>query len=63
MYVDYYDHFEIESHQSGLKAKINFHAKGWSTEAYNTGNVVDKNGKELYTITGSWRDELFLVDS
>jgi len=62
MYVDYYDHLNVENHTNGLKAKINFHAKGWSAEAYNTGTVVDKNGTELYTIKGSWRDELFAVD-
>ena len=63
MYIDYYDHLMCENHKLGLKATINFHAKGWSADAHNTGTIVDKNGKELYTIKGSWRDELKVVDS
>lgn len=63
--VDNYGDMEITNHTLGIKAIVNYKARGWrGSSAYKLqGRVNDKNGKELWTIGGQWNDKMYGMKS
>lgn len=50
--------------ESGLEVDIEFKVKGWVGGGYNAigGYIKDKNGKQLYELSGHWDSEMFIKD-
>jgi hypothetical protein len=47
-----------------VTADIEFKTKGYFSGAYNAigGYIRDANGKNLFELSGSWNDEMFIKD-
>lgn len=58
--VDNYGVMDIHNHTTGVTCKLHFKQRGWkASSAYKVeGHVVDKNGTELYTVSGTWNDQI-----
>ncbi|KAK4504240.1 hypothetical protein PRZ48_005156 [Zasmidium cellare] len=58
------DHAVVRCPESGLEVDIEFKVKGWVGGSYNGigGFIKDKNGKQLYEMSGHWDSEMFIKD-
>jgi hypothetical protein len=58
------DHAYVKCPETGLVADIEFKTKGYFSGAYNAigGYIRDANGKNLFELSGSWNDEMFIKD-
>ena len=62
-YVDYYGELHVVNHKTGHKATVSFEPRGWTTESKVSGTVKDPNGTDLWTLRGSWANEIKAVDA
>ena len=58
------DHAYVKCPETGLVADIEFKTKGYFSGAYNAigGYIRDASGKNLFELSGSWNDEMFIKD-
>lgn len=58
------DHAEVKCPESGLSVSIDFKVKGWVGGSYNAigGYITDKNGKQLFELSGFWNGEMTIKD-
>lgn len=58
------DQAVVRCPESGLEADIEFKVKGWVGGSYNSigGFIKDKNGKQLFELSGHWDSEMFIKD-
>lgn len=58
------DHAQVRCPETGYEVDIEFKVKGWVSGSYNSigGFIKDKNGKQLYELSGYWHGEMSIKD-
>lgn len=58
------DHAYVKCPETGMVADVEFKTKGYFSGAYNAigGYIRDKNGKNLYELSGSWNEDMYIKD-
>ena len=62
LYIDIADQLSSINNKTQESCIVNFTTRGWSSNSYLKGSIRDKDGKERYTLHGSWLDEIYLKD-
>jgi hypothetical protein len=58
------DHAYVKCPETGMVADVEFKTKGYFSGAYNAigGYIRDKNGKNLFELSGSWNEDMYIKD-
>lgn len=58
------DHAYVKCPETGMVADVEFKTKGYFSGAYNAigGYIKDKNGKNLFELSGSWNEDMYIKD-
>ncbi|KAH6639178.1 oxysterol binding protein [Boeremia exigua] len=58
------DHAYVRCPETGMVADVEFKTKGYFSGAYNAigGYIKDKNGKNLFELSGAWNEEMYIKD-
>ncbi|KAF3038608.1 hypothetical protein E8E12_001013 [Didymella heteroderae] len=58
------DHAYVRCPETGMVADVEFKTKGYFSGAYNAigGYIRDKNGKNLFELSGMWNEEMYIKD-
>ncbi|KAF1930488.1 uncharacterized protein M421DRAFT_58969 [Didymella exigua CBS 183.55] len=58
------DHAYVRCPETGMVADVEFKTKGYFSGAYNAigGYIKDKNGKNLFELSGSWNEDMYIKD-
>ena len=62
IYIDMDKSLNFISQKTGALSELNFHPKTSSHRSHVTGAAYNKEGKKMFSIEGSWTDELRLRD-
>ena len=60
MYIEHVGTMTVKNCQTGMVCPIEFRAQGWHSSAKHevTGKVLDKDQKQVGTISGKWSEQL-----
>jgi oxysterol-binding protein-related protein 8 len=58
------DHAYVRCPETGMVADIEFKTKGYFSGGYNAigGHIKDKSGKNLFELSGSWNEDMYIKD-